>query len=83
MVLVNAGCELVHCQLTLTYNYWMMDEVPSSTLVLKMSGLIKRHFVAVTFCNILSLMCSCHCLNVLIRVETLRNVFSLSLDAEF
>jgi tRNA (guanine37-N1)-methyltransferase len=27
MVLGNAGCELVRCRLTLTYNYWMMDEI--------------------------------------------------------
>jgi hypothetical protein len=27
-VLENPGSELVHCQLTLTYDYWPMDEVP-------------------------------------------------------
>jgi hypothetical protein len=29
-ILGNTGCELVRCQLTLTYDYSLMDEVPIS-----------------------------------------------------
>lgn len=32
VVLGNTGCELVRCQLTLTYDYWLMDEILKEVL---------------------------------------------------